>query len=141
MIASVVLTLAALILLIYQKLKMRIKEIKPVEPVFMLFFIIFLIGMRSPIAVVLINFLVLAIGVMTIREGARQDHFGILNYGLLIVASLVICRFFDTNLGFVFKGMLFVMVGLGFFFANYWMMKKRKVITAEAAPDTLGDKI
>ena len=143
LIASVVLTGAALFLLIYQKIKQPVKEMKPVEPVFILFIIIFLIGMRSPIAVVLINFLVLGIGVMTIREGARQDHFGILNYGLLIIASLVICRFFDTNLGFVFKGILFVLVGLGFFFANYWMMKKRKVLPSEATPqsDTIGDKI
>jgi uncharacterized membrane protein len=125
-IASAILTLAAAGLLIYQKLKENTFMLRPVEPVFILFIIIFLIGMTSPMAVVLTNFLVLAIGIMTIREGARYNHFGILNYGLLIIAALVICRFFDTNLGFVIKGFLFVLVGLGFFFANYWMMKKRK---------------
>ena len=68
------------------------------------------------------------IGVMTVREGARHYNLGVLNYGLLIIAALVICRFFDTNLGFVIKGVLFVAVGIGFFLANYWMMKRRKNI-------------
>ena len=76
-------------------------------------------------ASVLINFLVLAIGIMTIREGAKNNHLGILNYGLLIVSALIICRFFDTNINFVLKGILFVAVGVGFFFANLWMVRKR----------------
>jgi len=39
---------------------------------------------------------------------------------------LIICRFFDTNLSFVLRGLLFVLVGLGFFAMNYWMIRKRK---------------
>ena len=88
--------------------------------------IIFVIGLKSPLAIIFINLLVLMIGILTIREGARQYHLGILNYGLLIVTALVICRFFDTDLGFVLKGRLFVGVGIGFFFANYLMLKKKK---------------
>jgi len=123
---SVILTLAALALLIYQKLKTTPFELKPIESIFILFIIIFLIGMSSPMAVVLINILVLTISIMTIREGAKQNHLGILNYGLLIVTALVVCRFFDTDINFVLKGVMFVAVGIGFFFANYWMMMKRK---------------
>ena len=73
-----------------------------------------------------------AIGVLTIREGANRNNFGVLNYGLLIIAALVIGRFFDTNIGFVIKGILFVLVGLGFFFANVWMIRRKKKIVAEA---------
>jgi hypothetical protein len=69
-------------------------------------------------------------GILTIREGAKLNHFGILNYGLLIITALVICRFFDTNISFVFRGLLFVGVGTGFFLANYSMMKKKKNTTA-----------
>jgi hypothetical protein len=76
--------------------------------------------------VILTNFFVLAIGILTIREGAKQNHLGILNYGLLIITALVICRFFDTDLSFILRGILFMLVGAGFFAANYWMMKKRK---------------
>ncbi|MEP6647404.1 MAG: DUF2157 domain-containing protein [Saprospiraceae bacterium] len=121
------LTLAALVLLIYQKIKFRPFDIKPVELVFILFIIIFFIGIKSPIAILFINILVLTIGILTIREGTKLDHLGILNYGLLIVTTLIICRFFDVDISFAFKGLLFVAVGLGFFFANYWMMRKKKV--------------
>ena len=135
---SALLTLAALGLLISQKIKQRPFEIKPVESVFILFIIIFLIGLKSPVAPLFINLLVLMIGVMTVREGARLYNLGVLNYGLLIIAALVICRFFDTNLGFVLKGILFVAVGIGFFLANYWMMKKKKNIEVVKPMDTPG---
>lgn len=125
---STLLTIVAMVLLINQKIKQRPFELKPVESVFIFFIFIFLIGLKSPLAPLFVNMLVLMIGVMTIREGARLYNLGVLNYGLLIIAALVICRFFDTNLGFVLKGILFVAVGIGFFLANYWMMKKKKSI-------------
>jgi len=53
-------------------------------------------------------------------------HFGILNYGLVIITALIFCRFFDTNMSFVIRGLLFVLVGVGFFAANYVMFKKQK---------------
>lgn len=125
-IASSILTIAALVLLIRQKLNQRPFELKPVESVFILFIVIFIIGVTSPMASVFINLLVLMIGILTIREGARLYHLAVLNYGLLIITALVICRFFDINLPFVLKGILFVAVGIGFFFANYWMLKRKK---------------
>lgn len=125
-IISVVLTLTSLGLLIYQKTKERPFDLRPVEFIFPLFIIVFIMGTQSEVAILFTNLLVFAIGVLTIREGAERDNLGVLNYGLLIITALVVCRFFDTDLGFVLKGILFVGVGLGFFFANYWMMKKRK---------------
>jgi hypothetical protein len=76
---------------------------------------------------VLTNILVFAIGILTIRDGAKFDNLGVLNYGLLIITALVVCRFFDTDLSFVIRGGLFVSVGIGFFATNYWMLKKRKL--------------
>lgn len=124
--ACVVLT-ASTGFLFYQRRKNSAwNEMKAIEPVFILFALTFLIGLRSAFAVVLINLMLLGIGIMTIRDGAKRDHLGILNYGLLIIAILVICRFFDTDLSFVIRGLLFVLVGTGFFVANIQMLKKRK---------------
>jgi len=130
-IAAVVLSLAALILLLWLKKNQKPMEIKPAEFNFLLFIGIFLVGLSSPLVTLLINILALAISIMTIREGARHNHFGILNYGLLIVTALIICRFFDTNLSFVFRGLLFVAVGCGFFFANYWMARRKRTMNSE----------
>lgn len=124
--AAVILSLLAGILLIFQLKNKSIRDIKPITPIFILFILTFILGLSSSIAVVLINFFVLALGILTIKDGAKQDHLGILNFGLLIITALVSCRFFDTDLSFVFKGILFVSVGVGFFAANSWMLKKRK---------------
>ncbi len=103
-----------------------VSVLNPMELVFIIFIFIFIIGLYFPFAVILVNLLVFAIGIFTIRNGARKDHLGILNYGLLIITALVVCRFFDTDLSFVIRGILFVGVGLGFFFANSRMLKKRQ---------------
>lgn len=102
------------------------KDLRPFAPVFLIFIPIFLLGLVSSVAVIFINVLLFIVGIATIKEGARQNHLGILNFGLLIIAALVACRFFDTDLSFVLRGGLFVLVGIGFFAANYWLLKRRK---------------
>ena len=124
--AAVILSLLAAGLFFFHLKNKSINEIKPIELIFILFILTFILELFSTIAVVLINFFVFAIGILTIKDGAKQDHLGILNFGLLIITALVICRFFDTNLSFVFKGILFISVGIGFFAANSWILKKRK---------------
>lgn len=91
------------------------------------FLILFLLGInQSYPAQILVNVFILILAVYTIREGAKADHLGRMNYGLMILTLLIICRFFDTNLSFVIRGLLFVIVGLGFFAMNYRMINKRK---------------
>ncbi len=97
------------------------------EIAFVWFIPIFITSTFSVVgATVLSNAVVLALGVITIADGARSNNLRALNFGLLIVTALVVCRFFDTNMSFVVRGILFVMVGVGFFVANYSMLKKRK---------------
>jgi hypothetical protein len=124
--ASAFISLLAIgLLYLNQKIK-SLNQLKLLESTFILFIITFIIGLYSPLAVLLVNIYVFVIGILTIRDGAKQEHLGILNYGLLIITTLVICRFFDTNLSFILRGVLFVLVGAGFFVANYLMLKKRK---------------
>ena len=127
MLATALFTLAAIILLYLQVRDRREAPLNPMSFVFLLFIVIYFIGLQAPIAgVVLMNLLVLAAAVFTIMRGLRLQHIGILNYGLLIIAVLVICRFFDTNISFVLRGLMFVAVGVGFFIANTRLAKKRK---------------
>ncbi len=125
-ILAVILTLVAMGLFIHHIRRRPLREIQPVAPVFGLFVLVYFLGMSSSLAIVLVNLLAFGVGVMTIREGAKMNSLGVLNYGLLIIAALVVCRFFDTHLSFVVRGLLFVTVGIGFFMVNYWMLKKRK---------------
>lgn len=127
MYVAIVLFLMALGVLAYSYSKKWIKEFNLFRYIFILFTILFFIGIADEVIPTIVsNLLVLTSGLMAIKIGADRFHFGILNYGLLIVTSLVICRFFDTNMTFVIRGLLFVIVGLGFFLTNYIMLKKQK---------------
>ncbi len=124
--ASVLVSLFASGLLYLQLKQKKLGKLNPFEAVYILFILIFSIGLFSQLSVVLINLLVFAIGVLTIISGTKRDHLGILNFGLLVIVALVTCRFFDADLSFVVRGILFVSVGAGFFATNYWMIKRRK---------------
>jgi uncharacterized membrane protein len=124
-IACIILIIPTLTLLMLRHQKEKWSDVKPADLVFILFIWIFMMGFYSPAGAVLVNFLLLIMGILTIREGVRKDHFGIVNYGLLILTVLIICRFFDTDIHAVLKGLLFVLVGFGFFFTNYRMVKNR----------------
>lgn len=125
--AAAILSLLAWGILYLEQKNIPAKKVEPISIISILFVITFIIGLFSSISVVLINLFVFALGLHIIIDGAKRDHLGILNYGLLIVMVLATCRFFDTDLSFVIRGILFVSVGIGFFGTNYWMLKKRKV--------------
>ncbi len=123
---SIILILAGLLLLVRFQ-RFTSKDLVPQELLFIIFVPIFFMGSQWPVlSQVLINACVFLMGLFVIRRGAREDHLGVLNYGLLIITALVVCRFFDTNMSFVLRGMLFVAVGIGFFLANYFLIKSRK---------------
>lgn len=123
----IIFSLAAALLFAQQKNKSFIKN-HPVSIVFLAFIVTFLVGLYSEVSVLLINLIVVFIGIWTIWEGAKDNKLGILNLGLIIIMSLVACRFFDEDLSFVIRGVLFVLAGIAFFATNYWMLKKRKTI-------------
>jgi hypothetical protein len=105
----------------------RVTELLSKSYVIPVFIVLFIVGLLSAqLAQILTNIFILILAVYTIREGAKADHLGRMNYGLLILSLLIVCRFFDTDLSFVIRGLLFVLVGLGFFGMNYRMVKKRR---------------
>src|SRR5690606_27643582 len=106
-----------------------ISQVNSKSMAFIAFILLFFIGLAAPWAAQLLaNVLILAIAVHTIYDGAQRNHLGILNYGLLIISALIACRFFDTDLSFVLRGLLFIGIGVGFFAANYYMIKKRRKV-------------
>lgn len=96
------------------------------------FAVIFFIGFENTtLPFILTNVLLFALGVSTIWHGAKANHLGILNYGLLILTALIVCRFLDDRFSFVARGIAFVALGIGFFMANYWMLRQRKILSVE----------
>ncbi len=109
--------------------KKGIKGINLFQAAFIIFWgVYFFLPGIEILPVVLMNMLVFALGISAIKIGADKFNFGILNYGLLIISILIICRFFDTGMSFVLRGILFVLVGTGFFVTNYIMLKRQQKI-------------
>ncbi|WP_299526344.1 DUF2157 domain-containing protein [Winogradskyella sp.] len=126
LITSVFLVLAFIVLMYSMKYEEN-KKINLFQYAFLIVTIIFFIGTTNAIiSTILVNVLLLVLGLFAIKIGANTFRFSILNYGLLIIAAVIICRFFDTDMSFVLRGILFVAVGFGFFLANYVMLKKKK---------------
>lgn len=125
--AAMVLTIIATILLFQLKKESNWTDINSKSFAYIIFILLFIIGISAPaISQLLVNLVLLVLAIHTIRDGAQQNHLGILNYGLLIITALIFCRFFDTDFSFVMRGLLFIGVGIGFFAANYYMIQKRK---------------
>ncbi len=80
----------------------------------------------SSFAIFIINAWILIISIFYIRKGSAKNHLGILNLGLIIIASLAICRFFDEQIPFLWRGGFFLITGVAFFTANYLLIRKRK---------------
>ncbi len=127
---SIVLTLLASIFLFLLIKKSNIQTINLLDILYLIFLAIFLSGLYAPVqSLIFVNILIFVLGLLYINRGMQKDHLGILNYGLLIITALIICRFFDTKWSFIIRGALFVIVGIGFFIANYRILKRRKSAT------------
>ncbi|MGB1243469.1 MAG: hypothetical protein ACPG49_13155, partial [Chitinophagales bacterium] len=50
----------------------------------------------------------------------------LVNAGTFFLATLLIVRFFDSNLDFLLKGVAFVVIGIGFLTTNYLLTKRLK---------------
>jgi hypothetical protein len=73
----------------------------------------------------LLNFFVLALGVITLLRGIRAGRVYEANLGMLVIAILAIARFFDSDFEFFVRGIAFIAIGLGFLVTNLVVFKRR----------------
>lgn len=124
---TILLYIAGIVVLGYLHIKKHIRDFNLFQYAFLIIGILYLTrDIGSTHNLILTNIVVAALGLFAIRIGIHKSSYSILNYGLLIITALIICRFFDTNLDFVVRGMLFISVGAGFFFTNYLLLKKQR---------------
>ncbi|MDA7501890.1 DUF2157 domain-containing protein [Chitinophagales bacterium] len=124
-VASIVLLAITMYLLFMRYRAKDVAGINLISISFLFFIPVFVLGFYSGVAPVFINTWILLIGVTTIWQGAKSDSLAKLNLGLLIITVLIACRFFDTDVSFLIRGLIFLSIGIGFFGANYWLLKKR----------------
>lgn len=77
-------------------------------------------------AMMLFNAYMFALGLGTVIHGTRNLRIGTVNGGMLILTALIIARFFDRELGFVARGIAFILIGAGFLVTNIILVKLAK---------------
>lgn len=122
----VLLTAIASYLLVIEFSQNEKGKVNPLNYTYFLFLLLFLLQYLSPVASQIgINILLLCIAVSMIWRGHDQLQLHLLNLGLLVLVALIICRFFDVQISFVIRGIIFVLLGISFFIANYLIIKKK----------------
>lgn len=76
-------------------------------------------------AVILLNLYVLVLGILYMLSGIRTQALRVLNGGMLLLAVWLVLRFFDSDVPMVFRGVFFILLGLGFWGTNVVMLRKR----------------
>ena len=74
------------------------------------------------------NLIAGAIGIGFILTGAKEADLPITNLGMLVTCGLILMRFFDENIDFLYRGVAFLVLGGLFLLINFRMMKKRKSV-------------
>ena len=74
-------------------------------------------------AIAMANLVYLLWGIYYLQAGVRSRHLPLVNAGMFVIASLIVGRFFDTDWSMLVKGVLFILIGLGFLGVNLWLSK------------------
>ncbi|GAB5416751.1 MAG: hypothetical protein Crog4KO_22400 [Crocinitomicaceae bacterium] len=73
---------------------------------------------------IIVNLYILCLAVVVMVNGSEHGKFYKIIGGLILYAVLVIVRYFDTDMGFIWKGLLFMSFGAVFFMITMFMKEK-----------------
>ena len=73
----------------------------------------------------LFDLYLLTTGLWLLVTGIRINKQGQMNVGLLAITALIIARFFDSDLSFLLRGLLFIALGVAFLVANIAMLRRK----------------
>ncbi len=81
----------------------------------------------KPAAQVIFNIYFLILSITRIREGLRINRLSMVNEGLLMLTVLIAVRFFSSEFSFVIKGLVLILLGVGFLVANIAFTRRKEV--------------
>ena len=77
-------------------------------------------------AKLLANAYLFTFGIYYLYHGIQDRKMGLVNAGMLFMTSIIALRFFDANISFLFKGVIFILLGMCFLYVNYYLTQKLK---------------
>jgi uncharacterized membrane protein len=76
----------------------------------------------------LFNLYLFVLGIGTLVIGFRGRRLGVVNAGMAVLAAVILCRFFDGDLGFVVRGTAFIGIGIGFLTSNLMLVRRKGAV-------------
>lgn len=82
-------------------------------------------GQAIVLPLLIFNAYLLVLSISRIMSGIRNNSLAAINTGMLMLAILIIARFFDSDINFIIKGLVFIITGIGFLFTNVLLIRQR----------------
>ncbi|RDX35796.1 DUF2157 domain-containing protein [Kangiella sp. HD9-110m-PIT-SAG07] len=86
----------------------------------------FFFRFNESVFVILSNLYILIGSVLLMFQGINRNKLMLLNGGLVWFSLLVLFRFFDSDIPFMYKGIIFIVIGSAFIATNIWFKKKQQ---------------
>lgn len=117
--------IATAMLLFYDNVKRKNLTVALFGAVPLLAIIAYLVKDQSVVLPLLIfNVYLFILSISRIITGIRSSNLSVVNTGMLMLAVLIIARFFDSDISFVMKGLAFIIVGIGFLVTNLKLARR-----------------
>ncbi|HUJ09639.1 MAG TPA: DUF2157 domain-containing protein [Verrucomicrobiae bacterium] len=78
---------------------------------------------QAAIGAILFNVYLFLLGMGTLMAGVRERRLGVVNGGMVVLAALILARFFDADIGFVARGVAFIVIGVLFLTTNLGLLR------------------
>ena len=82
-------------------------------------------GTSVAFSMLLFNIFLLVVSVTRIMIGIRINNLALINTGMLMLAALILARFFDSEINFIIKGLVFISIGMGFLMTNVVILRRK----------------
>ncbi len=123
----ILLLLAVVALIIRYRDKLEFKKITPFILIFILALVAFVIGSFDNFIlpqIIIFNSYTVLLGIWIIYIGITNRHLFQINLGMLTVILIIVTRFFDIDIGYTLKGIIFISLGIIFLIANKYLSRK-----------------
>ena len=119
--------IAAALLLFYDQVKRKNITISLLGAVPLLAIIAYLVrGHSAVLPLMIFNVYLFVLSLSRIIAGFRSNNFAVINIGMLMLAILIIARFFDSDISFIIKGLVFIIIGIGFLVTNAILARRMR---------------
>ncbi len=82
-------------------------------------------GTSIAFSMLIFNILLLTVSVFRLVSGIRTNNLSVINTGMFMLSALILARFFDSEIGFVLKGLVFIFIGGCFFMTNVMILRRK----------------